>query len=186
MTSFVDIIKPAHSKPIAFAYDACCIFVGSLFLALLSQLAIPLWFSPVPLTLQTFAVLLMGALLGSKRGALAVSLYLAEGACGLPFFAGGTSGISGVTAGYLIGFVLCAFLVGFLLERGWKKSYPLTLCALAIGSSVILACGIIWLSLYVGVMNALAVGLYPFLIGDVMKLLAATALIPSGWKLLSK
>lgn len=121
MTSFVDVIRPVRSKPIAFAYDTGCILFGSLFLALFSQLAIPLWFSPVPLTMQTFAVLLLGALLGSKRGPLAVALFLAEGACGLPFFAGGTAGISGATAGYLIGFVLCAFLVGFLLERGWKK-----------------------------------------------------------------
>lgn len=186
MTAFVDVIRPIESKPLGYAYDCLCLILGSFFLAALSQLAIPLWFSPVPLTMQTFAVLLIGALLGSKRGSLAVVLYLIEGATGLPFFAGGTSGISGVTAGYLLGFVVCAFLVGFLLEKGWRESYKGTLLALILGSLAILLSGFLWLSLYVGPSTAFAIGVYPFLIGDAVKLVAATAIIASGWKLIPR
>lgn len=186
MTSYVDVIR-SSDKPNAYAFNILYVLAGSLFLALMAQLSINIWFSPVPLSMQSFAVLMIGALLGSKRGALAVVTYLAEGALGLPFFAGGAAGIArlaGPTGGYLLGFILCAFLVGYLLERGWKRSYVMTMAALVLGTLVIQACGALWLAFFVGGQKALIMGVYPFLIGDLIKIGTAASLIPTGWKLL--
>lgn len=182
MTSFVDVVRPATKGHI---FDLLCVVGGSLFLALLSQLAIQLWFTPVPITLQTLGVMLIGALLGSKKGAFSVLLYLVEGGLGLPFFAGGSSGIGvflGPTGGYLVAFILAAYLIGWLLERGWKENYKLTLVALCLGTLVIWGVGALWLSLFVGISQALMLGVYPFVIGCSLKMIIATALIPSGWK----
>lgn len=186
MTSLIDVARPSQ-KSLAILFDCLTVFSGSLFIAMLSQISFHTGFSAVPLTLQTLAVLLMGGLLGSKKGALAVMTYLAEGSLGIPVFAGGAAGLAklvGPTGGYLLGFILCAFLVGYLLEKGWKEKYFLTLVAMTIGSLVILAIGSFWLSFFVGSENALYLGVYPFLIGDACKIVAAGALIPSGWKML--
>lgn len=186
MSAFVDVIKPS-TKSYGYLYDALCVLGGSLFLALLSQVCFYLWFSPVPITLQTMGVMLIGALLGSKRGSLAVIAYLAEGALGLPVFAGGACGLTalfGPTSGYLFGFILSAFVVGLLLEKGWKKSYPLTLAALALGTAITYGTGVSVLSFFVGSSNAMALGVYPFLIGCGIKVFASAALIPSGWRAL--
>jgi biotin transport system substrate-specific component len=187
MTSFVDRIRPA-GKSRRIAYDMLCVLGGSLFLALMAQFSVHLWFTPVPITLQTLAVMLLGALLGSKRGALSVLVYLGEGALGLPVFAGGAAGaaiLAGPTGGYLFSFIVSAFTMGFLLEKGWNKGYCLTLAAFAIGTALTLGLGSLWLCVFVGGKNALTMGVYPFLIGGVLKILVATALIPSGWKLLN-
>lgn len=184
--SYVDVFRP-KSKSWAYSFDLLAVFAGSLFLALMSQLSINLWFTPVPLTMQTFGILMMGSLLGSKRGVLAVLLYLAEGALGLPFFAGGHFGLAyllGSTGGYFLGFILSTFLIGYLLERGWKQNYMKTLIALTLGSCLILGCGVLWLASLIGASKALKLGLYPFLIGDLLKLGMAAALIPTGWKFL--
>jgi biotin transport system substrate-specific component len=159
------------------------VFGGSIFLALMAQFAIPLWFTPVPVTLQTLGVMLLGALLGSKKGAWAVLLYICEGVLGFPVFAGGSAGsgvLFGPTGGYLLGFVLSAYLVGFLLEKGWQKNYGLTLAALALSSLMTLIVGAFWLCFFVGGNNALALGVYPFLIGCGIKVIAASAMIPSA------
>ena len=186
MTSFADVIRPS-TKSYGYTYDILCVLGGSLFLALMSQISFHLGFTPVPITLQTLGVMLIGALLGSKRGALSIAAYLAEGALGLPVFAGGGAGVItlfGPTGGYLFAFILSTFTIGFLLERGWKKSYPLTLAALVIGSALTLGLGALWLGFFVGKEHAFALGVYPFLIGCVFKVLATAALIPSGWKAL--
>lgn len=188
MISYVDVVRPA-SKPYAYAFDLFCIIGGTLFLALMAHLAFHLSFTPVPITMQTFAVLLMGALLGSKRGALVIIAYLAEGAMGLPVFSTGPvmglAALVGPKGGYLLGFVMCAFVVGYLLERGWRHNYLLTTLALVLGSVIVLVMGASWLSLYVGgFKNALVMGVYPFLIGDAIKIGLAAALIPTGWKFL--
>jgi biotin transport system substrate-specific component len=184
MTSFVDTVRPTHKLGGIF-YTLLCLVGGSLFLAFLSQIAIPLWFTPVPITLQSFGVMLLGALLGSKKGALAVILYLIEGGIGLPVFAGGAAGFGvffGLTGGYLLGFILAAYLIGWLLERGWQESYLLTLTALSSGTIIIWSMGALWLSFFVGVSQALILGVYPFVIGCSLKIIAAATLIPSGWK----
>ena len=184
MISYIDIVRPS-SKSSAHVYDAFCIFAGSVFLALMAQFSLRVWFTPIPLSLQTFAVLMLGALLGSKRGALAVMAYLMYGACGLPVFASGSAGIValfGPSGGFFIGFVLAAFTIGFLLERGWKESYLLTFLALIAGEIVLFALGTAWLAFFVGAKHALAMGLLPFIIGDTLKVCVAAALIPAGWK----
>lgn len=185
MSYYADLARPSKGKSFSLTYDFAVIIAGSLFLALMAQISLPLWFTPIRLSLQSFAVLMIGSLLGSKRGALAVLTYLAEGACGFPVFAGGFGGIAylaGPSGGYLIGFVLATYLIGWLLEKGWKKDYSLTLTALCIGTVLILSLGSLWLSYFVGFEKALIMGTYPFLIGESLKVMAAGILISSGWK----
>jgi len=143
----------------------------------------------VPISGQTFAVLLAGVLLGSKRGALSQLTYLSAGALGAPVFAGWHGGVAhlmGPTGGYLLGFVAAAFVVGFLAERGWDRRFWTTALAMVIGSTVIYAFGLAWLSHFVPSGSALSVGLYPFIPGDLAKIALATALLPSGWALLNR
>ena len=159
---------------------------GALFVAALSQVRIPLPFTPVPLTGQTFAVLLVGAALGAKRGLGSLSLYLALGALGLPFFAGGASGLtymSGPTLGYLVGFVAAAALTGFLAEHGLDRRIPTALIAFIAGQALIYLFGIAWLTLLLGFQKALMAGLVPFLLGDALKIGAAALALPAAWKL---
>ena len=163
------------------------IVLGSLFVAALAQVEIPLPFTPVPITGQTFGVLLVGAALGSKRGALSLALYLAEGIIGLPFFAGGAHGLSvviGATGGYLIGFIAAAYIIGLLAERGLERNARTSFIPFLAGTVIIYTCGITWLSIVLGSFSkAVALGMVPFLIGDVIKLLAATVALPAAWKI---
>lgn len=184
MSSFIDIKRPVN-QAFAVMHNAFWVLGGSLFLAFMSQLSLPLWFTPVPISMQTFAVMLLGGVLGGKKGGLAVLFYLFEGAIGFPCFANhrcGPTVLFGPTGGYLFGFVLSAFLIGFLMEKGWKKSYKLTLAALLSGTVVVFASGTIWLSYFVGTESVLAMGVYPFMVGEILKILAAAVFIPFGWK----
>ena len=166
--------------------DITLILLGALLTAVLAQVKIPLPFTPVPLTGQTFAVLLLGAVLGSKRGAASMLLYIALGAFGLPVFAGGSAGmayLSGATLGYLIGFVIAAYFIGLLAERGLERSVRTSLIPFLVGTVIIYLCGIAWLSIVLGSFSrALAAGLLPFLIGDALKLIAASLVLPAAWK----
>jgi biotin transport system substrate-specific component len=169
--------------------DAALVVVFSLLNALAAQVAIPLPFTPVPITGQTFAVLITGMLLGSRLGALSLLAYLIEGLAGLPVFSGGRSGSAhflGPTGGYLLGFIAAAYLVGLLAERGWDRRIWTTALAMAIGNLAIYAAGLSWLAAFVGPDRALALGALPFIPGDAVKLLLATVLLPSGWKLLGR
>jgi biotin transport system substrate-specific component len=169
---------------------------GSLIVAISAQLSIWLPFSPVPVTGQTFAVLMIGALLGARRGALCILVYLLEGAAGLPVFAGGAAGVPwmiGPTGGYLAGFIVAAWVVGRLCERGWDRNVIKTACAMVTGNICIHALGVIWLSCLAVASSSgfnlgriLSVGVYPFVIGDVIKVILAAVLLPCGWKLLSR
>ena len=162
------------------------IVLGSLLLAALAQVSIILPFTPVPITGQTFGVLLIGAALGSKRGTASIILYIAEGALGLPFFAGGASGISiltGATAGYIMGFVVAAYVIGLLAERGLERSLRTSIIPFLIGTLIIYICGAAWLSIVVGGWeSAMALGVVPFLLGDAIKLVAASLMLPAAWK----
>jgi biotin transport system substrate-specific component len=181
-----DIYRPSLRHH-ALAYDAACIMAGSLFIALSAQIAIFVPFSPVPITGQTLAALLVGALLGSRRGSLAVILYLAEGAFGLGVFAGGGAGLlrlAGPTGGYLAGLVPGAFVTGWLAERGWDRHVWTTILAMLAGNAVIYLCGLPWLAHFVGTGRVLAAGLLPFVPGDLVKVAVAAALLPAGWQLL--
>ncbi len=152
---------------------------------------ISFWIGPVPISGQTFAVLLCGALLGSKRGALSQLSYLAIGATGIPFWfaLGGTPGIArliGPTGGYLFGFVVAAFAVGWLAERGWDRRVWTAILGMFAGSIVIYLFGLSWLSFYIPRDKLLQAGLYPFVIGDLVKVMLAALLLPSGWLLLRR
>ncbi len=178
------LYRPTEKK-LALIYEVALVLFGSWLIAIAAQIAIPLPFSPVPITGQTFAVLLVGALLGGRLAALSGMAYLAQGIAGLPVFAAGTSGLSrllGPTGGYLIGFVIAAWLVGTLAERGWTLKIGSTLLAMLFGNVVIYLCGLPYLALFLGPEKALTAGLYPFLIGDVIKILLATLALPLGWK----
>lgn len=168
--------------------DATLIVLFSGFVALTAQIEIPMW--PVPITGQTLGVLLTGALLGSRRGALAVLLYLAEGAMGLPVFSGGAAGIArflGPTGGYLIGFVSAAAVVGWLAERGWDRSIVWAALAMVIGNLVIYLFGVTWLAIFLGnLQQAIVGGLLPFIAGDLIKVALAAIALPGGWMLVRR
>lgn len=176
-------VFPARSLPL----DAFLVLGGSAVVALFAQISIPLWFTPVPITGQTLAVLLVGASLGSRRGALALVLYLLEGGAGLPFFAAGTSGwpvVAGPTGGYLVGFILAAYAVGWLAERGWDRGFLRAAPAMLVGNLAIYILGLPWLAKFVGASDVFAKGLLPFIPGDLIKLALAAGLLPSVWVLL--
>ncbi len=186
--TYTAILRP-RAKRLAWLYDLTLIVGGSLLVALSAQLAFRLPFSPVPITGQTLAVLLVGALLGSVRGGLSMLLYLAQGVAGLPVFAAGGAGVAyflGPTGGYLLGFVAGATLTGLLAERGWDRRIGTTLMAMLLGTVVIYAAGLIWLVVFAGAVNVLAAGLYPFLPGAVVKIVVAAMLLPQGWRLLGR
>ena len=180
----------ALAAPLDWTRSALLVAGFSLLTALAAQVAVPLPFTPVPLTGQTFAVLLTGALLGPRLGALAMLAYLAEGAAGLPFFragAGGVGHLSGATAGYLFAFPAAAYLTGYLAERGWDRRYFPAAAAMALGSLVILAGGWAWLTALTGdAVQAFRLGVGWFIVGDLVKIALAAAALPAGWALLRK
>jgi len=166
--------------------DLGLVLSGSLLVAGLAQIRIPLPFTPVPITGQTFAVLLVGAALGARLGAFSLGLYLVEGLVGLPVFAGGAGGVAallGPTGGYLAGFLAAAYVVGLLAERGGDRRFRTALPIFLAGEAIIYLFGVPWLGLYIGFQKALAAGLYPFLIGDAVKLVAAALALPAAWNL---
>jgi biotin transport system substrate-specific component len=167
--------------------DVFLVFGASLAVAGLAQVSIPLPFTPVPITGQTLGVLLSGIVLGSRRAALAMALYLLEGAIGLPFFAGGRSGLGGPTTGYLLAYPIAAFLTGLLAERGWDRK-PLTAAlAMLTGSLAIFTLGALWLSSFVGgAQKAFLLGVLPFIPGDLLKTTIAAGLLPTIWHFLGQ
>lgn len=157
---------------------------GSLFLALCAQIKIPLFFTPVPLAMHTFAVMLLGGFLGKKTGTLAVLAFLLEIACGLPFSATGLTGplaFAGPTGGYLVGFIMQAYCCGWIVEnRRAYSSFQMFVSFCLIGA-VQLLIGTLWLSTMLGFDKAFAAGYYPFIIGDSLKCLAVTQVL-ARWK----
>ena len=170
----------------AWTRDLGLVLAGTLLVALLAQVRIPLPFTPVPLTGQTFAVLLVAAALGSRRGIASLGLYALLGLAGLPVFAGGGSGparLLGPTGGYLLGFVLAAWIVGRLAERGLDRSLRTAWLPFLAGTLGITLCGAGWLALSLGLAKALTLGVLPFLVGDAIKILLAALALPAAWKL---
>jgi biotin transport system substrate-specific component len=163
----------------------------ALLTALAAQIEIPLWFTPVPITGQTFAVLLAGAALGMKAGAASQALYWALGAVGLPFYSGGEGGwtvATGATAGYLVGFVVAAALVGALAERQHDRSVLTAVPAFLAGSAIIYLFGVSWLMIDLGVdsTRALELGMTPFVVGDLVKIALAGLALPAAWRLVDR
>ena len=172
--------------------DVIAVVGFALFTALAAQITIPLGFTPVPITGQTFAVLLAGGVLGANRGVLSMGLYVALGAIGLPFYAEGSGGwtaATGATMGYLVGFVVAAFVVGKMAEHGQDRKLSTSLPAFLAGSLIIYAFGATWLAIDLGLpltaeagaSSAISLGVTPFLVGDVLKALLAGAMLPAAW-----
>ena len=183
--TLVDVAAPRSTA----LTNVALVLAASLVTAGCAQLEIRLPWTPVPLTGQTFAVLLTGAVLGARRAFMAQLLYLAEGAAGLPFFAGGAAGVAkllGPSGGYMVVFPFAAALIGFLAERGWDRR-PLTMFgAMVASSSIIFALGLAQLSAFVPQGALLASGLLPFIPGDLFKSALAAGLFPALWKLVSR
>ena len=188
MRTLTDTILPVSTvRGHTLLRDALLVLSGSLLVALCAKVQLPML--PVPVTMQPFAVLLLGAALGSRRGALALVAYLLEGAAGLPVFAGPIGGMTyllGPTAGYLFAFPLAALVVGALAERGWDRRFLTSVAALTLGQTIILAVGFCWLSVMVGAKAAFATGVLPFLVGDVLKIMLAAVALPTAWKLVRR
>ena len=183
--TLVDVAAPRSST----LTNVLLVVAASLVTAGAAQAEIRLPWTPVPVSGQTFAVLLTGAVLGARRAFLAMCLYLAEGAAGLPFFSGGAAGfarILGPTGGYLIAFPFAASLTGLLAERGWDRRPLPMFAAMLLGSGVIFALGLAHLSDFVPQGALLASGFYPFIPGDILKSALAAGLFPGLWKLVSR
>lgn len=162
---------------------------GSAIIAIAAQIAIPIPFSPVPLTLQPLAVLLVGIALGATRGSAAATLYLLEGAAGLPVFAQGHGGalwLIGPTAGYLLSYPVAAFVAGWFSERGWGSTVARALAGMLLALAIIYAGGWAWLAVLAGPRAAWTMGIVPFVIADLIKVAIGAALLPSAEKLIAR
>lgn len=192
MTTMANVLIPLtwrRTQTARLLLDAALIMAGSALVALSARVAIPLPFTPVPVTAQTFAVLLVGAALGSRRGALALAAYLAEGAAGMPVFSGGgccVAWLAGPTAGYLWSYPLAAFTVGALAERGWDRSPGRAGLAMLAGNGVIYVVALPWLASFVGAGQVLEAGLLPFIPGDLLKVALAAAALPAAWAVVGR
>ena len=167
------------------ARDVFIVVLASILISLCGPISISLPFTPVPLAIQAHVCLLLGVLLGSKRGALAVVGFLIQGACGLPVGAKGGAGLAwifGPTGGYLLGYIIGTFVTGYLVERMRTRSRRAVFCAMAIGNLIVYALGCLHLSRFIGGEMALTLGILPFLIGDFLKLSFATKLYPAWSK----
>ena len=164
------------------------VLAGAAFIGLAAQVSIPIPGTPVPVTGQTFAVLLVGAAAGLWRGVAATALYAVVGLVGVPWFSGGASGFVTATFGYILGFVLAAAVVGALAQRGWTRSPWRTFASMLIGSAVIYAVGVPWLKAAVGVTwaKAFSLGLTPFLVGDLLKAALAAGIFTIAWRAIDK
>ena len=171
------ILVPAAKSAGALRRGAALAVLGALILVVSAKVQVP--FYPVPMTLQTLAVLTLGALFGARLAAATVALYLGEGLIGLPVFAGAVAGpayLVGPTGGYLVGFLLAAALVGWLAERGWTRGWLPAIAAMTLGHLVIFAAGFAWLAPALGAGKAWAVGVAPFYAATLAKTLLAAAL----------
>lgn len=169
------------------ARDVALIVAASLLLAVSAQIRVQLPWTPVPVTLQTLVLGVLGLLLGARRAGLAAVLYLTEGAAGLPFFsngAGGFAALTAVTGGYLLLMPFGAALVGWLAERGWDRSAAGTFLAMQAGSLLVMAGGTLWLAQLLGSWSrAFTMGFAPFVLGDILKAAAVALLLPTLWHL---
>jgi biotin transport system substrate-specific component len=171
--------------------DALIVLGGAAFVGLCAQVSYQPAFTPVPYTLQTFSVLLVGAAYGAMLGAASLSLYLILGIVGVPLFAEHKHGwdvFSGATGGYIVGFVIAAALTGYLAERGWDKRFATSVTMMLTGSVVIYACGALWLHhwLHASWNTTLTDGVYYFVPGDLVKLYLAAAALPAAWQLVRR
>jgi biotin transport system substrate-specific component len=190
-----DLIVQPTTRVRAIVRDVLLVVGFALLTAAAAQIEIQLGFTPVPLTGQTFAVLLAGAVLGMRRGALSQLVYWMAGLTGLPFYSGGAGGWksgTGATLGYLVGFIVAAGAIGYLAEQKQDRNFATSLPAMLLGSTLIYTCGAAWLTTYLnigfatGETNAISLGVAPFLVGDVIKALLAAACTTGVWAAINK
>jgi biotin transport system substrate-specific component len=193
MTALAEAIRRPGARGANLVVDGVLVIGGSLFIALLAQVTVRLGFTPVPITLQTFGVLLIGTAYGWRLAGLTIALYLAQIAVGLPFAAEGESGveilsITTASGGYLWGFLVTALLCGWLANRGWDRSIRSSISVMLLGTVVIYGFGVPWLAAAIDVpmAEAFELGLYPFVIGDLLTLLLAAGLLPVAWRLVGR
>jgi len=188
-TTTAPLALAAHANS-SLPYRLALVVGGSLLLTLSAKLQVPFW--PVPMTMQTYVVLVLGMALGPRLGTAAVALYLAQGALGLPVFSGtpergiGLAYMAGPTGGYLAGFLAGAALAGLLAARGRDRRLPGALLAALAGMAVIYLCGLTWLATLLGVEKAIQLGALPFLLGDALKILLVMATLPLAWRVLER
>lgn len=177
-----DLIPGARARDIALTLG------GTALITVAGYIAIPLPFTPVPISLATFAVLLTGATLGPLRGAASASLYLALGLIGIPLFAHGASGWAFSSFGYIVGYVVSALIVGSLARRRSDRSVWSTIALASLGSLTIYAFGVPWLAAFLGVdlVTAITLGVLPFLIGDAIKIAAMAGILPLTWRIIDR
>ncbi len=175
----------ADLVPGALARDVALVIGAAVLTGIVAQVSIPLPFTPVPVTLQTLTVLLAGAALGPIRGGLSMLLYLVAGVAGVPWFSQQESGWALATFGYIIGFVVAATFVGALAQRGADRTVLGAAFLMVLGNLVIYAIGVAWLANWIplDMPAALQAGMWPFLIGDALKIVLAAGLLPAAWKL---
>ena len=187
MSAYLFLVEVDSKIQKALRY-ALLALAGSVLITICSQISLPLF--PVPMTLQTFAVFLIGLTYGWRLGGITVSLYLLEGAIGLPVFSGGKGGMivfMGPTAGYLVGFLLAATACGWFAERGFDRSYFRLFLSLIVGNILIYTPGLFWLGTLIGWDKpVLEYGLYPFIGGDLLKIAMAVLLLPTVWKIVNR
>ena len=183
--TLADALWPRHAT----ARDILLAVAGTALLALSAKLQVPFW--PVPMTMQTYVVLVLGMAYGWRLGMATIILYLLEGVAGLPVFAGtprlgtGLAYIAGPTGGYLIGFIAAAGVAGWLAERGWDRGFGLTFLGMTIAHALIFVGGLAWLSRLFGLERALSVGLYPFLAATIAKTFLGVVTMPVAWRLMA-
>lgn len=188
------VLADALVRSRGIATDAILVIAGVALVSVLAQVTIPLW--PVPITGQTLAVLLVGATLGSRRGAVTLALYLAAGVAGVPLFAGFTGGPASILRpdfGYIIGFIASAYVIGWFAERNWDKHVWRALAGFGLASILPFVFGLPFLALILGTMGAnnslpvvLSLGFTPFIVGGICKAAIAAIIIPAAWKSLSR
>jgi biotin transport system substrate-specific component len=171
--------------------DVVLVVGAALFTAICAQISIPVPGSPVPVTGQTFAVLVAGAALGANRGAASMLLYMALGLIGLPVYSDGESGfqvIWGATGGYIVGFILAAYVIGRLAEARYDRAPVKALPVFAMGSILVFAIGVPWLAVAadLSLVRAIELGFVPFILGGIVKAAAAAAVLPAAWRLVGR
>ena len=177
-----DTVK-IKTKENEFLKSIFLVLSGIIFLSIMSQLIIPLYFTPVPISLGSFGVMLIALLYGRKLGTATVLSYVATGSLGAPVFAGFKAGsLFSPTGGYILGYIAAALILGFLSDKGIAKSYVKTFLSLLLASAVILVLGALVLMLFVPIKNVFMAGVLPFIPGDMLKIVAATLLFPRLWK----
>ncbi|WP_406450089.1 biotin transporter BioY [Streptomyces sp. NBC_00876] len=180
-----DLLPAARHR---YAVDTALVLGGAALTGIAAQIAVPVPGSPVPVTGQTFAALLVGTALGARRGFLALAVYALVGMAGMPWFSAGSSGAGGASFGYVLGMLLAATVVGGLARRGGDRSVLRTAGTMVLGSAIIYAVGVPYLALSTGMSAsaAIAAGLTPFLLGDALKAALAMGALPTSWKLIGR